>query len=252
MSKIVAISKDRPTGGVANIATLDVVSATLEKLINRRQGVPGIGVLYGPSGWGKSFSANMLASDSRAYYVQMAGIWQPKDMLGKVLAEMGMTYHQSATAAKLLDLVSGQLSASKRTLIIDEFDYATEKVSLLKLTRDIYEQSQGSLLLIGEERLPRKLEEWEHFHNRVLTWAPAQKVSFDDAVQLAAIYCPKIALADDVTQSLVDRSKGSVRRVVTCLTAIYEHALLVALDEVNLKALAKIVLPNDRASERRV
>jgi hypothetical protein len=55
MNKHNQISKARPVGGIAAIATLDVVQATLEQLATRRQGVPGIGVLYGPSGWGKTF-----------------------------------------------------------------------------------------------------------------------------------------------------------------------------------------------------
>ncbi|BAS32806.1 phage DNA transposition protein [Ralstonia phage RS138] len=49
-----------PIGGVAHIATLDLVSATLERLDARRNGLPGIAVLYGAAGWGKTFAANAL------------------------------------------------------------------------------------------------------------------------------------------------------------------------------------------------
>lgn len=251
MTKSESISKARPIGGVAAIATLDVVAATLEKLSSRRQGVPGIGVLYGPSGWGKTFATNTLANESRAYYVQMASAWRSKDLLIKILAEMGVS-HKSSTVSKLLDMVNQQLSASRRTLIIDEFDHAAKSDALIELTRDIYEGSQGSLLLVGEELLPRKLEAWERFHSRVSTWAPAQRVSLEDAYKLAPIYCPNIKLTDEVIESLVSRSKGSVRRVVTCLTVIHEDALLHALDQVTVKELAKIALPSDRAPERRV
>lgn len=241
----------RPTGGVAAIATLDMVAATLERLSNRRLGVPGIGVLYGPSGWGKTFSTNTLANESRAYYVQMLSAWRSKDLLSKILAEMGVA-HGKSTVSKLLDMVTEQLSASRRTLIIDEFDHATKSDALIELTRDIYEGSQGSLLLVGEELLPRKLEAWERFHSRVSTWAPAQKVSLDDSTKLAPIYCPGIAVTEDALARLVTLSKGSVRRVVTCLTAIHEHSQLYALEQVDEATLAGIKLPSDRAPERRV
>lgn len=241
----------RPTGGVANIATLDMVAATLERLGSRRVGVPGIGVLYGPSGWGKTFSTNTLANQSRAYYVQMLSAWRSKDLLEKILAEMGVA-HGKATVSKLLDMVTQQLSASRRTLILDEFDHAAKSDKLVELTRDIYEGSQGSLLLVGEELLPRKLEAWERFHSRVSTWAPAQRVSLEDATKLAPIYSPGIAIDDAVLDRLVTLSKGSVRRVVNCLTAIHEHSQLYGLDEVRETALATIALPSDRAPERRV
>ena len=241
----------RPTGGVAAIATLDMVAATLERLNNRRLGVPGIGVLYGPSGWGKTFSTNTLANESRAYYVQMLSAWHSKDLLEKILAEMGVA-HGKATVSKLLDMVTQQLSASRRTLILDEFDHATKSDKLVELTRDIYEGSQGSLLLVGEELMPRKLEKWERFHSRVSTWAPAQRVSLEDATKLAPIYSPGIAVDDEVLDRLVVMSKGSVRRVVNCLTAIHEHCQLLALDGVDMSTLAEITLPGDRAPERRV
>lgn len=247
------LSPIRPTGGVAAIATLDMVAATLERLTTRRLGVPGIGVLYGPSGWGKTFATNTLANESRAYYVQMLSAWHSKDLLEKILAEMGVA-HGKATVSKLLDMVTQQLSASRRTLIIDEFDHAAKSDKLIELTRDIYEGSQGSLLLVGEELLPRKLEDpkWERFHSRVSTWAPAQRVSVEDAVKLAPIYSPGIEIVDDVLANLVTMSKGSVRRVVNCLTAIHEHCQLYALDGVDASVLNDIVLPNGRAPERRV
>lgn len=251
MNKHNQISKARPVGGIAAIATLDVVQATLEQLATRRQGVPGIGVLYGPSGWGKTFATNSLANESRAYYVQMLSAWRSKDLLSKILTEMGVG-HKGGTVSKLLDLVTQQLSASRRTLIIDEFDHAAKSDTLIELTRDIYEGAQGSLLLVGEELLPRKLEAWERFHSRVSAWAPAQRVSHADAEKLAPIYCPDVELTLDVHDKLASLSKGSVRRVVTCLTAIHQHSQLFALDQVGMAELANIALPADRAPDRRV
>lgn len=251
MNKQSNLIKARPIGGIAPIATLDVVQATLVQLEQRRQGIPGIGVLYGPSGWGKTFATNSLANEARAYYVQMLSAWRSKDLLTKILAEMGLT-HKSGTVSKLLDMVTEQLSASRRTLIIDEFDHAAKSDILIELTRDIYEGSQGSLLLVGEELLPRRLENWERFHSRVSAWAPAQRVSFDDAVKLTPIYCPDVEPTSDVLDKLVTLSKGSVRRVVTCLTAIHQHSQLYGLDQIGMAELAKIALPGDRAPERRV
>lgn len=245
------LATPRPAGGVAQIGTLDLVSATLERLDSRRSGLPGIAVLYGPAGWGKTFATNVLAVENRAYYVQMRSAWRSKTLLEKVLFEMGVK-HTRSTVPVLLDLVCEQLSASRRTLILDEFDYATKSDSLIELARDIYEGSQGSLLLVGEELLPKKLERWERFHSRVLTWAPAQRVTADDAGKLAEIYAPGLPIERDVLQRLVELSNGSVRRVSVNLTQLHEHSMTYGLDSIGLAELDGVEIYTGRSPERRL
>lgn len=142
-------------------------------------------------------------------------------MLEKILFEMSIKHgrHNSAT---LLDLVCEQLARSARPLIIDEFDHCAKSDTLVELTRDIYEGSGGALLLVGEELLPRKLERWEQFYSRVLTWAPAQAVTVADATQLVPLYAPSLRVAQEVLAHLVHLSRGSVRRVCVNLAALHE------------------------------
>ncbi len=239
-----------PIGGVAQIATLDLVSATLERLDARRNGLPGIAVLYGSAGWGKTFAANALANETRAYYVQMRSAWRSKSLLEKILQEMGIR-HQRATVPQLLDMVAEQLSLSGRTLILDEFDYATKNDTLIELTRDIYEASQGSLLLVGEELLPKRLETWERFHSRVLTWAPAQAVTLDDAIKLAPIYAPSLEFDIDVLEHLVDLAQGSVRRVCVNLTQLLDHSNTYGKDRITMDTLSTATVYTGRSPERR-
>ncbi|WP_423197419.1 AAA+ ATPase domain-containing protein [Cupriavidus sp. H19C3] len=238
--------------GVAHIATLDLVAATLERLDGRRSGLPGIAVLHGPAGWGKTFATNVLANELRAYYVQWRSAWRSKTLLEKILFEMGVKQHGRETVPKLLDMVCEQLSTSRRTLILDEFDYATKNDTLIELTRDIYEGSQGSLLLVGEELLPKKLEKWERFHSRVLTWAPAQPVTVDDAAKLANIYAPGLQIDDAVFERLVDLAKGSVRRVSVNLTQMHEHSLTHGVDEFSMAEFEQVSIYTGRSPERRL
>lgn len=209
---------------IAPIANLDLVAVVMEKLVNRQDGLPGLAVYYGPSGFGKTTATVAVANRSRAYYVQMRSSWSRKDLLEKILFEMGIKPVGRTT--QLLDQISEQLAASRRPLILDEFDYAASKDGMIELVRDIYEGSQSSLLLVGEELLPNKLKRHERFHGRVLNWLPAAPVTLDDARKLAAIYCPDVQLADDLLGHLVTLSHGSVRRVSVNLVNIQDTALI--------------------------
>jgi DNA transposition AAA+ family ATPase len=206
----------------ANIHNLDLVRIAVDRLTNRNAALPGIACLYGPAGYGKTTAALAIANETRAYFVQLRSAWSRKTMLEKILTEMGIK--PAGTLSDLLDQVCSQLAASNRLLIIDEFDYAPQHASLVELTRDIYEGSQSTLLIIGEELLPQKLRKWERFHSRVLSWIPAQPVSLNDARALAPIYSPGIEIADDMLDHLVRVSNGSVRRLSVNLANIADAA----------------------------
>ena len=207
---------------IAQIHNLELVRTAAERLNSRTAGLPGMAALYGPAGYGKTTAALAIANENRAYFVQMRSAWGRKALLEKILLEMGAKPH--GTIPQMLDQVCEQLATSGRMLMIDEFDYCVRNDSMIELVRDIYEGSQATLLLLGEEMLPQKLKKWERFHSRILSWIPAQPVSLKDAAALAPIYCPGVHVADDLLDHLVKLSGGSVRRVSVNLATIYEAA----------------------------
>lgn len=215
----------------AQIHNLELVRTAAERLNSRTAGLPGMAVLYGPAGYGKTTAALAIANENRAYFVQTRSAWGRKALLEKIIIEMGAKPH--GTIPQMLDQVCEQLATSNRMLMIDEFDYCTRGDGLIELVRDIYEGSQATVLLLGEEMLPQKLKRWERFHSRVLSWIPAQPVSLDDAAQLAPIYCPDIHVGTDLLEHLVKLSGGSVRRVSVNLAAIYEAAAVEGWDSVS-------------------
>lgn len=234
---------------IANISNLNLVAVATDKLLNRVDGLPGIGVIYGEAGRGKTIACSALANKTRGYYVQMRSAWNRKTLLEKILFEMGIK--QLPTLSSMLDQICEQLAASGRPLIIDEFDFCLRSDSMIELVRDIYEGSQGTLILVGEETLPRKLKKWERFHSRVMAWIPAMPVSHDDASQLAPIYCPGVQIADDLMASIVKSANGSVRRVCVNLTQIHEEALLRGESGMTLKDWGDRELYTGEAPSRR-
>ena len=216
---------------IAPIANLDLVSIAMSKLIHRQDSLPGLGVYYGPSGFGKTTTIVAVANQTRAYYVQMRSAWGKKALLEKIAFEMGL--RPASTVAANLDLICEQMSTSQRPLILDEADHAASRPGMVELLRDIYEGSQAPLMLVGEEMLPNKLKKFERFHGRVLAWVPAQPVTMDDAMKLKTIYSPDIAIADDLMAYVVEIAHGSVRRLCINLVDIQDYAMLHGLDSIN-------------------
>lgn len=227
------ITKPEPPAapGIARIGNIAQCQNALERAMARAANLPGLVCFYGPSGWGKSLSANYLCNLQRGYYIQCKSLWSKKVTLAKVLGEMGIK--PAATSGDMLDQVCDQLSASGRPLVIDEFDHLVDKKAV-ELVRDIYEGSQAPILIIGEEQLPQKLKLWERFHGRILAFVPALPVSLDDARLLTAVYAPGITYADDLLDYLVSLAHGSVRRVCVNIDQIREEAGAVGATHVDL------------------
>ena len=233
---------------VAQIHNLDMVRVAVERLINRQDSLPGFAVLYGPAGYGKSTALLAVANETRAYYVQMRSAWGRKALLEKILFEMGLK--PFGTITNMLDQVCAQLGASGRPLMIDEFDFAVRSDGMVELIRDIYEGSQATVILSGEEMLPQKLKRWERFHSRVLSWLPAQPVSVADAGALVPIYAPGIKIADDMIEHLVHLASGSVRRVVVNLSGIHEAAATAGWSKVDRAVWGDRILYTGEAPRR--
>ena len=209
---------------IANINNLSLVAIAMERLINRPDGLPGLGVLYGPSGYGKTTATVAVANSTQAYYVQLRSAWSKKTLLEKICFEMGIP--AAKTTAANLDLICEQLAASQRPLILDEADYLVAKAGMVELVR--------------EEMLPNNLKKYERFHGRVLNWLPAQPVSADDAALLAQAYAPDVAIGADVLAHIVDIAHGSVRRVTVNLVNLAEAAAVAGVDALDMAGLKRL------------
>lgn len=234
--------------GVAAIGNLALCRVAVRRALDRSNGLPGLVVFHGPSGYGKSVSANYLANEMRAYYVQAKSVWTRKAFLTAILREMSIK--PAATVSEMVDQVAEELAASNRPLMVDEFDHVVDR-GHVELVRDLYEASGAAILLIGEEGLPQSLKKWERFHGRVLAWVPAQPANLADAHSLRAIYASDVSISDDLLARVVAVAHGSVRRVAVNLDLIQSEALNEGRDSADLAWWGRRELYTGEAPKRR-
>lgn len=212
-----------------NIILLDTM---MKKTTERADHLPGIVTFSGPSGFGKSTAAGFIAAKYQAYYVEVRSTWTKKAFLEAILKQMGIA--PLKTVYQMTDQVSEEMACGGCPIILDEFDNAVER-NLVELVRDLYEQSKAPIVLIGEERLPQKLQKWERFHGRIMDWGQAQPAHLDDAKALNQHYAPDIIVKDDLLQILVEQARGSIRRIVTNLDRIAHVARAEGFKEIGLQ-----------------
>lgn len=241
MNDVVAVNT------VAPITNVGVCMQAMTRLLERDHFLPGMALFYGPAGYGKSMAASYVANKTRAYYISCKSSWTKKALLLAVLKEMGVD--PARTLYEMTDQISEQLVLSERPLIIDEVDHIVEKKSV-EIIRDLYEGSQASILLIGEERSPNKLQKWERFHRRILEFAPAQPASKTDISTIAKLYSPDVEIASDLIKVLKDKSAGSIGRAAVNISRIHKFGKREGLSRVDVATWGKQDLYTGQAPVR--
>ncbi|WP_068317447.1 AAA family ATPase [Polycladidibacter hongkongensis] len=219
-------------GGFAPLKNVALAMQLANKLIDRDFSLPGFGVFYGPSGFGKTQSSIFVQNKTGATRIEIADSWTKKKMVSAILMELGVQKPRG-TIADLTEQAIHLLSDNPhQPLIIDEADKLIEK-KLVELVREIQEHSQAPVLLLGEELLPQKLEQYERAHNRVLDFVGALPCDLDDTMALARCYAPKLQIMEDLAQRICDETHGRARRIATTLVAVREFATNAGLERID-------------------
>jgi hypothetical protein len=210
----------------SNTALLGDLLSKLAGRPDRR--LPGMGVFYGPTGYGKTCAISYCANTHRPYSVRPYSIWTRKYLLEMILGDMGIP--PESGMPRMLAQAGKQLDLSGRPLIIDEADILINR-GMIEIIRDLCDISQGAIVLVGEETLPGLLAKNERVHGRVYEWKAAMPASMDDARIFAGHFCRDFVVSDDLLERVLEASAGSTRFVCKNLSHAAEFGYLHNLEE---------------------
>jgi DNA transposition AAA+ family ATPase len=195
-----------------------------EMLRTRNPRTPGIGVVSGETGFGKSTGLTWYGVRKvRAIYVRAMELWTPSAMLEAIGDELGITIGRNL--AKAAQQVVGALVQQNRMLIVDEADYVVEKRRLINTLRDIHDLAGTPLILVGMKEFQKKLRtalEQRQFANRVAFQLEFLPTDFDDT-RLTAAELLEIDIDDELLRRVHDASDGNMRDIVVGLQRIETH-----------------------------
>jgi DNA transposition AAA+ family ATPase len=214
---------------VAPLRNVAALVELIDRVQNRAINLPGMATFYGPSGFGKTFAAIFATNKFQAVSVQVKSTWTKKKLCQAILTEMGQPH--ATTVSDMVDEISQYLAIHDRPLLVDEADYLVQR-KMIEIVRDIHEGSGATVILIGEERMPQKLQEWERVHGRMLDWVAAEPADLSDVRHLARLYADDIDMAPEILHNILKSSHGSMRRIRVNIEQVREFALIEGLQKV--------------------
>lgn len=221
---------------VKNVARL---SEAGNALINRAMGMPGIGLVSGNTGLGKTTAASWLINQCHGVYVRAMSLWSPKTMLSAICKELDID-PVGKNNTQLVDAIIIRLAETGRPLFVDEADYVVDKKRLTDTLRDIHDLSSVPVIIIGMGDIEKKIRNNPQFTGRIAQWVKFEGLDMEDAQMLATGLC-EVSVASDLLSKLyqsaspkTENTGAEIRRLVVGLGRIEQYARARGLSEISL------------------
>ena len=137
----------------------------MNNLQRRAEGVPGMGLVYGEPGLGKTYAITWWALQNDAVFVRCANNMNARWLLEELAEELGEIPYSKF--ANVFNQVITQLLKQPRPIIIDEIDYLTMEHRAIETLRDIHDKTDVPVVLIGMANTNRKLMRYKHLYDRI-------------------------------------------------------------------------------------
>lgn len=195
-------------------------------LNSRSQVVPGIGLVYGLTGFGKTTTMTWLFNQDgvNAIYIRCYATDTPSSVLERIVRELGMVPRYPMQ--RMVDDVIERMRAEELTLFVDECDYVVGSNRIMDSFRDIYDGTDQPVILIGMDQIAKRISQRKQLFNRISDWIEFQPADLADVGMFADhLLEADILLEEDLLNAICKRAHGEVRRILTALEKVESLAM---------------------------
>ena len=150
----------------------------MNNLQNRAEGVPGMALVYGEPGLGKTQTINWWAFKNNAILVRCTQLMSARWLLSEILEEMGEIYGYKISDC--FKLVVRNLLVNPQIIIIDDVDYLTVDSRAVETLRDIHDKTNVPIVLVGMINAKSRLKKFNHLYDRLSEIVKFEKFSKND------------------------------------------------------------------------
>lgn len=211
-----------------NVARLSDAS---EMLLRRAPGMPGMALVHGETGTGKTTAVAWMVNRANGVYVRALAAWTPSAMFTAILRELGR--HAHGSGSQMVGDIIEALALSGRPLFVDEADYLVDSKRMSESLRDIHDMTTAPVVLVGMAGIDQRLSSRKQLTGRVLQDVRFEALDREDAQAVARALC-EVKVKADLLDAVHKATGGFVRNLVVALARIEEHAKLRGADSISL------------------
>ena len=210
---------------IAPIKNVEAFAVAGAALMNRPVSTPGMGLVTGDVGLGKTRTLSWWANRNDAPYIRAFATWKTAGpMLAAICHELGIEPRRQHEETRKLVADTLARADKPRPLVVDEADYLVMYPELLNTLRDIHDLSGSAILLIGMKSFVSKLlslRDQEQFVSRVSQFVEFKPLDREDAGQLVNAIA-EVTISDELIDRMHAEAAGSARLLTIAVDQI-EH-----------------------------
>jgi len=219
----------------------------LSKLRDREEGVPGMGLIYGEPGLGKTYAITWWATQNDAILIRSANLMSARWLLEEIVEELGeIPYNKFSD---IFNQVVAQLIKTPRTIIVDETDYLTIDSRAVETLRDIHDKTNVPIVLVGMGTANKRLQRHKHLYDRLLEITKFEPFSKQDITSIID-QLSEVQFTDCAKKLLYTRTNRfrQLVKVISKAEQVAKSNGIKEIDEITLKE----VLKNDEINSEEI
>lgn len=201
-----------------DFAPLDNVQRFNAAMSNLKGAAEQMLLVYGPPGMGKTTTAAFSYIKQNGLLITcLTGLTQ-KSLLHLLLREFGIVPRQTTNAQMLIQVIE-LLGQDPRPLFIDEADRLFENKRLFESIRDIHDQAQVPVIMLGASSaagfvgVDQHLRRYPQLADRIAHWVQFTPATKRDFGLLQGVYCPGVQLSEGLAARILSNSSGNIRKI---------------------------------------
>ncbi len=206
----------------------------MNNIKNRAENVPGMALVYGEPGLGKSKAVLWWVSQNDAVYIRGTNLMSGRWLVHEIVEELGeIPYYYSIDLFKQCVRV---LKEKRTPIIVDEVDYLAADTKAIEIIRDLHDKTDVPVILVGMGMAHKKLMRYKHLYDRLSEIVKFKPFSHQDVKEIIT-QLSEVEMTECAVNFIYSKSNRfrQIVRIINRAEQIASANGLSVLDEITLK-----------------
>ncbi|MCG6552924.1 MAG: ATP-binding protein [Candidatus Magnetominusculus sp. LBB02] len=212
-------------------------TAAMSRLHSRQEGIPGMALVYGEPGLGKTRTIMWWIGQNDGVFIRTKKLMTGRWLLEEIVAELGQS--PVNRISDLFRQCRDMLLDKPRTIFVDEIDYLAHDSRVIETLRDIHDDTNSPIVFIGMGEASRKMQKYKHLYDRFSTVLEFTPLTKEDVAGIIEQMC-EVKVTEEAA-AFIHKDANRFRKLILWMYRMESHAKTNSKKEIDLNDVQTIL-----------